>query len=96
MAEEGLDSENLGRLGMNIVERIVLLSFRWAFRDQTMMDAGIDAHVEVKTPASATPVGCWLYRSSAVEASSRSRPARAGAFLSTIVSRSCGPAMRSR
>ncbi|EXG81993.1 DUF4365 domain-containing protein [Cryptosporangium arvum] len=48
MAEEGLDSENLGRLGMNIVERIVLLSFRWAFRDQTMMDAGIDAHVEVK------------------------------------------------
>jgi hypothetical protein len=42
------------RLGINAVDRIFVEEFGWIFREQTIADWGIDAHVEVATDQAPT------------------------------------------
>jgi tetratricopeptide (TPR) repeat protein len=41
------DTQQTEREGVNDVERIVLRELKWLFRDQPVLDYGIDAHVEL-------------------------------------------------
>ena len=42
-----MENQFKDRIGVNFVERIVLQEFQWIFRDQPIMDLGIDAYIEI-------------------------------------------------
>ena len=46
------------KVGVNAVEAIFLKDFDWLFREQSISDSGVDAHVEVK--ANGRPIGRLL------------------------------------
>lgn len=58
MAKPALSSDGTERLGVNIVERIVLRELGWLFREQSVSDYGIDAIVEARD--SGQPTGRLL------------------------------------
>jgi len=47
-SEVEIDTDEIGQLGVNLVENVVLGVLHWAFRPQLISDQGIDAQVEVK------------------------------------------------
>ncbi|WP_170323822.1 DUF4365 domain-containing protein [Cryptosporangium phraense] len=51
MGAAGLDREGTGRLGVSILNTLVVRDLRWVFREQATSDAGIDAHVEARDSA---------------------------------------------
>ena len=50
------DNSKIERIGVNKVEAFFIEEFDWIFREQSILDYGIDAHIEIKEDEEATGV----------------------------------------